>query len=78
MFVEGPPTAKSMVPVSDNVLKERLISVPTASERPPSSRYPGFTKLTVYRFCETGNEKVILMKSESKTPENRKGRGLEK
>lgn len=49
---EAPPTASIMVPVSARVLNDRLISVPTASDRPPSSMYPGLEKLTVYRFCE--------------------------
>lgn len=53
---EAPPTANNMVPVSARVLNDRLISVPTASDTPASSTYPGLEKLTVYRFCETGKK----------------------
>lgn len=50
---EAPPTASKMVPVSSRVLNDRLISVPTTSDRPPSSMYPGLEKLTVCRFCKS-------------------------
>lgn len=50
LMAGAPPTANRMVPVSDRVLNDRLISVPMVSERPPSSTYPGLKKLTAYRF----------------------------
>lgn len=49
----APPTASNMVPVSSRVLNDKLSSVPTPSNRPLSSTYPGLEKLTVYRFCKS-------------------------
>lgn len=56
---EAPPTPSNMVPVSSRVLKDKLISVPTLSNTPLSSTYPGLEKLTVYRFCITQRKKVV-------------------
>lgn len=61
LTAEAPPTASKMVPVSARVLNDRLISVPTASDRPPSSMYPGLEKLTVCRFCKSKMKSLHYM-----------------
>ena len=49
-----PPVPRKMMPCSDLVLNDRLISVATAKDRPESSIKPGLEKLTVWRFWMRG------------------------
>lgn len=58
---EAPPTPSNMVPVSSRVLKDKLISVPTLSNKPLSSTYPGLEKLTVCRFCKRQRKKLDVV-----------------
>lgn len=64
-----------MVPVSSRVLNDKLISVPTLSNRPLSSTYPGSEKLTVYRFCK-GKKMDIVSNSLNRMKEKVKMKGM--